>query len=60
MTMSTVGYGDLTPTTDVSKIFTIIYSFITIGLLVANGTKLAQAMLAKPHKTPGKKHHTNK
>lgn len=54
MTMSTIGYGDLTPTTDVSKIFTIIYAFITIGLFVASGTKLVQAMVAKPHKSRGK------
>ncbi len=26
MTMATVGYGDLTPTTDISKIFTIVYT----------------------------------
>lgn len=51
MTMSTVGYGDLTPTTDVSRIFTIIFSFITIGLFVATGTKLVQAMVTKPHRS---------
>ena len=45
MTMSTIGYGDLTPTTDLSKIFTILYAFISIGTFVAVGSKLAQAIL---------------
>ena len=47
MTMSTVGYGDLTPTTNFSKAFTIVYSLITIGVFVGVVTKLAQAMLEK-------------
>ena len=47
MTMSTVGYGDLTPTTDLSKVFTIVYSLLTIGVFVGVVTKLAQAILAR-------------
>ena len=35
VTLTTVGYGDLTPTSDFSRIFTIIYIFIGIGVLVA-------------------------
>lgn len=35
MTMSTVGYGDLVPTTDISKVFTIIYTFLSIGSFVS-------------------------
>ncbi|PID68188.1 MAG: hypothetical protein CR968_02895 [Flavobacteriia bacterium] len=35
MTMSTVGYGDLTPTTDISKLFTVIFTFLSIGAFVA-------------------------
>ncbi|MDG6882399.1 voltage-gated potassium channel [Phocoenobacter uteri] len=45
MTMATIGYGDLTPTTDVSKIFTIIYAFISIGTFVAFTAKYVQIML---------------
>lgn len=59
MTMSTVGYGDLTPTTNISKIFTIIYSVLTIGLFVGIVTKLAHAMLTKPPKHSGRSNHTN-
>ena len=34
MTLTTVGYGDLTPTSDYSRIFTIVYIFIGVGVLV--------------------------
>lgn len=33
-TLTTVGYGDLHPTTDVSKIFTIVYIFIGLGAIL--------------------------
>jgi voltage-gated potassium channel Kch len=45
MTMTTIGYGDLTPTTDISKIFTIIYAFLTIGIFVSLAAKLATGLM---------------
>jgi voltage-gated potassium channel len=54
MTMSTIGYGDLTPTSGFSKIFTIVYALITIGLFVAMASKLASAVISKKHKRFGK------
>jgi hypothetical protein len=45
MTMSTVGCGDLKPSSDLSKIFTMVYSLITIGIFVGVASKLAQALL---------------
>ena len=44
MTMTTIGYGDLTPTTALSKVFTIIYAFISIGIFVSLAARLASAL----------------
>ncbi len=35
VTLGTVGYGDITPTTDVGKIFTTVY--IIVGLSILGG-----------------------
>ncbi|MCJ7558874.1 MAG: potassium channel family protein [Gammaproteobacteria bacterium] len=51
-TMSTVGYGDLTPTSNISKIFTVIYTFISIGVFVGVAAKLANAMLVHSRHLP--------
>ena len=40
MTMSTIGYGDLVPTTEYSKIFTIIFTFLSVGIFVSLNTKI--------------------
>lgn len=51
MTMSTVGYGDFTPTTPASKIFTIIFTFLSIGVFVAFTAKVVRiAFDTKPKK----------
>ncbi|MFH1823548.1 MAG: potassium channel family protein [archaeon] len=34
MTMTTVGYGDFVPTTAPTKIFTVFYSILTIGVFL--------------------------
>ena len=40
MTMSTIGQGVLVPTSDLSKAFTAIYSFLSIGVFVAVTAKI--------------------
>jgi hypothetical protein len=45
VTLATVGYGDLHPTTDVAKIFTVIYIFTGIGVLVAFVERMARNLV---------------
>ncbi len=33
VTLATIGYGDLTPTTDTAKLFSILYIFVGVGIL---------------------------
>ncbi len=40
VTLATVGYGDITPKTDLGKIFTCFYVLIGIGIIVAFTTNL--------------------
>jgi voltage-gated potassium channel len=58
VTLATIGYGDLHPTTDLSKLFTVAYMFIGVGVLVTLfayfgrigllfGTKAAEINLAE-------------
>ena len=42
VTLATVGYGDITPTTDSSKIFTIFYILIGIGIFASFANMLIQ------------------
>jgi voltage-gated potassium channel Kch len=55
MTMSTIGFGDLVPTTALSKIFTIIFSILSIGFFVAVVTKVVKIVLEHKQKKSLKK-----
>jgi voltage-gated potassium channel len=46
MSLATVGYGDVVPTTGVGKIFTVVYVLGGIGILVAFFTTLTSHTLA--------------
>jgi voltage-gated potassium channel len=41
VTLTTIGYGDLAPTTDAGKLFTIAYTLLGIGVIAAFVTSLA-------------------
>ena len=45
MTLSTVGVGDLSPVTQLGKIFTVLYIFVGVGVLVALFSQFAKALL---------------
>lgn len=40
MIMSTIGYGELSLSTTVAKIFTIVYAFVSIGVFITLGSKV--------------------
>jgi voltage-gated potassium channel len=45
MTLATVGFGDLTPTTQLSKLFTVVYVLAGVGVLVAFFAELGKQAL---------------
>jgi len=58
MTMVTIGYGDFVPTTTLSKLFTILFAIMSIGLFVTVITKIVKLMLEykKLHESKLKKY----
>ncbi len=44
-TLTTVGYGDLAPSTPAGKVFTIVYLLVGVGVLVVFVGKLASHVL---------------
>ena len=41
VTLTTIGFGDLVPTSDAGKVFTIVYSLVGVGIIAAFVTTLA-------------------
>ncbi len=56
VTISTVGYGDMSPTTPLSKIFSMIFIIMGISLFVSFASMLAQERVNIQHQR-AKKHH---
>lgn len=46
ITLTTVGYGDLAPTTTAGKVFTMIYVLVGIGIFVVLVTEIARHLIA--------------
>ncbi len=42
VTLATVGYGDLHPTTDAAKLFTVAYILVGIGILAGFASELTK------------------
>jgi voltage-gated potassium channel len=53
VTLTTVGYGDLSPTSSGTQIFTIVYILTGFGVLVALLTSVAQQYLTQKAETGG-------
>lgn len=47
ITLTTIGYGDLHPTTEISKLFTIGYIFVGLGLIAAIINDIGQNRLRR-------------
>lgn len=50
MTLTTVGYGDFAPQTDVGKLFTAVYAFVGVGTFLGFAATLFQAAVNRAHK----------
>jgi hypothetical protein len=60
VSLTTVGYGDLVPTTDESRLFTALYLILGVGLLMGFITAAANAKLAeRQHHLEERQHERN-
>ena len=55
ITLSTVGYGDFSPTTAIAKIFTSAYIFLGISIFVSFASMLAKERVSMHQPRVGKK-----
>lgn len=53
ITLTTIGYGDIVPTTDIGKIFTMFYAILGIGIIAATGNYILHQALERHAKRTG-------
>jgi hypothetical protein len=56
ITLATIGYGDLTPTTPIAKLFTIVYVFNGIGILLAVFDRVREIRVQRMTARTGRNH----
>lgn len=56
VTALTIGYGDFTPSTALSKIFTVVYALCAVGLFVTVVANLARRLVSQ-HSQRTDRHH---
>lgn len=54
VTLTTIGYGDLSPSTATSKIFTIVYIFVGLGIILAFVNTVAERAMERSRKAEDK------
>ncbi|MBI5332172.1 MAG: two pore domain potassium channel family protein [Candidatus Aenigmarchaeota archaeon] len=55
VTLLTIGYGDITPVTDIGKIFTVFFGFSGIGMVLLTLTIMSQHFFEQQERI---RHHT--
>ncbi len=53
VTLTTVGYGDLSPTTAAGKVFTILYIFVGLGIVLGFVNAVAERSLERRGESRG-------
>lgn len=49
ITLTTIGYGDIVPHSDASKLFTVLYSFLGIGIMATFANLIIKNATARRH-----------